>query len=65
LAGVHRAAHTQRVGWQDVVVAAVVLGALGYLGARFVGPRKKPKSGRPDVAVGSLVRRRTDGEPPR
>ncbi len=47
------------MGWQDVVVWAIVAAALLFLLRRFW-----PRSQRPDVSASDLVRKRETKDPP-
>ena len=49
------------MGWQDVLVALIVLAALGYLGWKVLGPTRRPaRLERPDVKSADLVRKKKD-----
>ena len=58
---VPRAPHTSRVEgptWQWLVVLAIELGALAYLGRQLFGRAGPPKRRGPDVPVQSLLRKK-------
>lgn len=42
------------MGWQDIAVAAIVCGALGFLVRRIVGRRRKATSAQSFVPLSSL-----------